>query len=59
MGQVDGVVISGTDWASRKNLTCKTLRFKVGQVAIDQGALITERVIKLRSVPTVGGCAKL
>jgi len=51
-GTVDGVVISGKDWASRLNLTCSTLRFKVGSVAIDPGALVTERLVKLRSVPT-------
>ena len=54
MGQVDGVVISGSDWASRKNLTCSSLRFTVGTVAIDQGALFSERIVKLKSVPTVG-----
>ena len=51
-GQVEGVVISGRDWASRKNLTCESLRFSVGTVAIDQGALITQQVVKLKSVPT-------
>lgn len=51
-GQVDGVVITGREWVSRKNLTCSSLRFKVGTVAIDQTALIAERVVKLKSVPT-------
>lgn len=52
MGQVDGVVISGSDWASRKNLTCEKIAFHVGTVAIDQAALVTERVVKLKSVAT-------
>lgn len=51
-GQVDGVVISGRNWASRKNLTCETIAFRVGTVAIDPAALVTERIVKLKSVAT-------
>ena len=51
-GKVDGVVITGRDWRSRRDLTCRSLRFAVGEVSIDQGALLTDRLVKLRSVPT-------
>lgn len=51
-GKVDGVVITGRDWRSRRDLTCRSLRFAVGEVSIDQGALLAERLVKLRSVPT-------
>lgn len=56
-GQVDGVVISGKDWVSRQNLTCQSLRFAVGTVAIDQIALVAEQLVKLRGVAT--GSAEL
>ena len=49
-GRVDGVVIRGRGWRSRKNLTCRSLRFAVGEAAVDQTALIAERLVKLRGV---------
>jgi len=56
-GRVDGVIITGARWASRKNLTCATARFEVGAAAIDPIALVTERVVKLRE--PARGTAKL
>jgi hypothetical protein len=39
-GRVDGVRITGTDWASPLRLSCRALDFEVGAVAIDTDALV-------------------
>ena len=47
-GVVSRVDITGTNWRSRKELTCRSLRMSVGEAALDPGALVAERLIKLR-----------
>ena len=47
-GTVSRVDITGTNWRSRKELTCRSLRMSVGEAALDPGALVAERLIKLR-----------
>ena len=47
-GTVREVVIEGNNWRSRKDLTCVSLRMAVGEAALDPGALLTERLIKLK-----------
>ena len=47
-GTVSRVDITGTNWRSRKDLTCRSLRMSVGEAVLDPGALVAERLIKLR-----------
>lgn len=47
-GTVSRVDITGTNWRSRKELTCRSLRMSVGEAVLDPGALVAERVIKLQ-----------
>ena len=47
-GMVSRVDITGTNWRSRKELTCRSLRMSVGEAALDPGTLVAERLIKLR-----------
>jgi hypothetical protein len=47
-GTVSRVDITGTNWRSRKALTCRSLRMSVGEAVLDPGALLAERLIKLR-----------
>ena len=47
-GTVSRVDITGTNWRSRRELTCRSLRMSVGEAALDPGALVADGVIKLR-----------
>ena len=47
-GVVSRVDITGTNWRSRRELTCRSLRMSVGEAALDPGALVADGVIKLR-----------
>ena len=47
-GTVSRVDITGTNWRSRKDLTCRSLRMSVGEAVLDPNALVAERLIKLR-----------
>ena len=52
-GRVDSARISGTAWQSPKNLTCRSLDFRVGAAALDGGTLLSRGVIAL-STPARG-----
>lgn len=52
-GRVESARISGSSWQSPKQLTCRSLDFRVGAAALDGGALLTRGVIAL-STPARG-----
>ena len=57
-GKVREVQIKGTDWSSKKNLTCKSLDISVGEVEVDYGKIVTTGRIEIKK-PGGRGRAKL
>ena len=57
-GKVRKVQIKGTDWSSKKNLTCKSLDISVGEVEVDYGKIVTTGRIEIKK-PGGRGRAKL
>ena len=47
-GKVREVQIKGTDWSSKKNLTCKSLDISVGEVEVDYGKIVTTGRIEIK-----------
>ena len=57
-GKVRQVQIKGTDWSSRKRLTCKALDVSVGEVGVDYSKIVSTGRIEIRK-PGGRGRAKL
>lgn len=57
-GKVRRVQIKGTNWSSRKNLTCESLDIQIGTVGVDYGKIVTAGRIEIRK-PGGRGNAKL
>ncbi len=57
-GKVRRVQIKGTNWSSRKNLTCESLDIQIGTVGVDYGKIVTVGRIEIRK-PGGRGNAKL
>ena len=57
-GVVRQVQIKGTDWSSRKRLTCKALDVSVGEVGVDYSKIVSTGRIEIRK-PGGRGRAKL
>ena len=57
-GKVRQVQIKGTDWSSRKRLTCKALDISVGEVGVDYSKIVATGRIEIRK-PGGRGRAKL
>jgi hypothetical protein len=57
-GKVRQVQIKGTDWSSRKRLTCKALDVSVGEVGVDYSKIVATGRIEIRK-PGGRGRAKL
>lgn len=54
-GRVEGARISGAAWQSRKNLTCRSLDFRVRGAELDGGALLATGLLTLRAPARGGG----
>lgn len=57
-GKVRRVQIKGTNWSSRKNLTCESLDIQIGKVGVDYAKIVTAGRIEIRK-PGGRGNAKL
>ena len=57
-GKVRRVQIKGTNWSSRKNLTCESLDIQIGTVGVDYSKIVTAGRIEIRK-PGGRGNAKL